>query len=331
MINMIYMDTVYGPVKIEENFLIKLINSKPMQRLKDVNQGGPFIFLSPNHGWKKYKTTRFEHSVGVFILLKKFNATLEEQVAGLLHDVSHTVFSHSLDFLFDRHTQHDYHENFKEKIIMDSEIPDILENNGIDVKNILDEKKFGLLERELPDLCADRIDYFFRDSKLLTVPEEELKVMLDTLKVFNNEIIFTNKNAAEVFAKKYIQANKMFWCNALQATMFKLISDIVKLGVNKKILKEVDLFSTDETVYNKLKNSGDEEIKKLLDLLSNIEVMEDEKDYDFHLKSKVRCTDPKVLIDGNVSRLSKLNGSYKKEMEKFIAEYSEGFFVKIKK
>ena len=327
---MIYNDKVYGPVKIEENFLIELMNSKPMQRLKDISQAGSIIFLSPTHKSKVFKSTRYEHSIGVFLLLKLFNASIEEQIAGLIHDSSHTVFSHSLDFLFNRNVQHDYHEEFKERIIMNSEIPEILQRNGIDVKNILDEKKFGLLEKELPDLCADRIDYFFRDYELYGVSNQELKTMLNGLMAYEGEFIFMGIDAAKSFAEKYIKANKLFWCNALQATEFKLISDVVKMGMEKGLVSDDDLFSTDKKVYEKLKNSGDREIERSLNLIYNLQIIEDENDYDFHVKSKVRFTDPKVLIYDSVSRLSELDESYKRKMEEFIAEYSKGFFVKIK-
>ena len=99
---MIYKDKVYGDVVFKERILVDLINTDLMKRLKRVNQGGPFVLLRPDHEWRKFKTTRFDHSVGVCVLLKKFNSSLKEQIAGLLHDVSHTVFSHSLDFLFNR-------------------------------------------------------------------------------------------------------------------------------------------------------------------------------------------------------------------------------------
>ena len=41
----------------------------------------------------------FEHSLGVYLLLRRLGADRREQVAGLLHDISHTAFSHAVDFL----------------------------------------------------------------------------------------------------------------------------------------------------------------------------------------------------------------------------------------
>jgi len=327
-----YKDKVYGLVTIKEEVLVQLMKTKIMQRLKGINQGGVLIFLNPNHKWGNYKTTRFEHSVGVHLLLKKLNASLEEQIAGLLHDVSHTVFSHALDFMFNRYTEHDYHENFHEKMIIDSEVPFILKNHGIDIHNVLDEKKFTLLERELPDLCADRVDYFLRDMSLLNfVVEKDVNQILKALTSFNGEIVFTDRRMAKLFAEKYMEANKLYWCNPLQATLFKIISDTMNMAISKGILTGSDLFSTDELVYDKLRNSRDKKIIENLNLIFNLEVTEDRNNYDMHLKSKVRCTDPKIIENGKIVRLSEIDDSYKEKMEKFVKETSKGFFVKIKK
>ena len=101
--------------------------------------------------------------MGVMLLLHKLGASVEEQVAGLLHDVPHTAFSHVIDFVF-RTEKHNFHELHHERVIMGSEIQGILDKHGFDVKRILDEHKFPLLEKDLPDLCADRVDYTLRDS-----------------------------------------------------------------------------------------------------------------------------------------------------------------------
>lgn len=65
-----------------------------LQRLKYVDQAGPITYF----GYMPY-FNRYEHSIGVLALLQKANAPLNEQVAGLLHDISHTIFSHIADHL----------------------------------------------------------------------------------------------------------------------------------------------------------------------------------------------------------------------------------------
>ena len=114
-------DRVYGKIEIEEPVLIELINSKPVQRLRKIEQFG---IPSEWHCFPGFK--RFEHSVGVLILLIKLNAPLKEQIAGLLHDVSHTAFSHVVDWVFGATTTNeDYQDLIHEKILIQSEIPKI--------------------------------------------------------------------------------------------------------------------------------------------------------------------------------------------------------------
>jgi len=284
------------------------------------------VFLDKNHEWSRFKTSRFEHSVGVCILLKKFNATLEEQIAGLLHDISHTVFSHAIDFLFNRFTKHDYHEKFHRKIILNSNIPLIIEKHAIDINEVLDEKRFTLLEKELSDLCADRIDYFLRDMALyFNLPKFEIDKIFSSMTVFDNEIVFIRKDIAKSFAERYIKANELLYCNTLQSSLFEFVSKDVSLGISKGIINEEDLFSTDDVVYNKLKNSKDNEIVKMLRLISNLRVVEDKDNYDMHLISKVRYVDPKILLDDEVARLSEIDNSYKEKMKEFIDKKSKGF------
>ena len=69
---MILKDDVYGEEKIQESVLINLINSKPVQRLKKISQFG-----IPKEYYHKETFSRFEHSIGVLILLRRLGANLE--------------------------------------------------------------------------------------------------------------------------------------------------------------------------------------------------------------------------------------------------------------
>jgi len=62
-----YTDSVYGKIEIEEPVLLELINSPAVQRLKDIDQAGYFTAYFPNTS-----RSRFEHSLGVCLLLKKY-------------------------------------------------------------------------------------------------------------------------------------------------------------------------------------------------------------------------------------------------------------------
>ena len=84
-------DSVYGEEEINEPVLLELINSKPVQRLKGISQMG-----LPKDYYHRPVFSRFDHSVGVLILLRRLNANLREQIAGLLHDIGQLLMFNQL-------------------------------------------------------------------------------------------------------------------------------------------------------------------------------------------------------------------------------------------
>ena len=93
-LNMNIKDKVYGNKTVNDPVLIELINSRSVQRLKGLNQ-----YKIPDTYYRRDKQNYswYEHSVGVMLLLKKLDADVEQQIAGLLHGVSHYTFSHLAD------------------------------------------------------------------------------------------------------------------------------------------------------------------------------------------------------------------------------------------
>ena len=90
-----FTDPVYGQVRLTEPLLIDLFHSKAVQRLERIHQGGITAYIQPTR-----KTTRLDHSLGVTALLRKLDAQVEEQAAGLVHDVHHNAFSQFIYFFF---------------------------------------------------------------------------------------------------------------------------------------------------------------------------------------------------------------------------------------
>ena len=75
---MIYHDTVYGEIEINEAVILDLMGSDSMQRLRGVLQhgiSGLIGITSP--------VTRFDHSVGVMILVRRLGGDLRCQPHGL--------------------------------------------------------------------------------------------------------------------------------------------------------------------------------------------------------------------------------------------------------
>lgn len=83
-------DQLYGRQTITESVLVELLRSPALARLAGVNQHGisGLLNITP-------RVTRLEHSVGALLLVRIVGARIDEQVAALLHDVSHTASTRS--------------------------------------------------------------------------------------------------------------------------------------------------------------------------------------------------------------------------------------------
>ncbi|MDD5178055.1 MAG: HD domain-containing protein [Candidatus Nanoarchaeia archaeon] len=314
-------DEIYGKTIITEPVLIELINSRPVQRLKGITQKA-LHFCRPDD-----LITRYGHSVGVMILLNKFGASVEEQIAGLLHDVPHTAFSHVADSVFENNEQ-EFHEEFHEKIIRESEIPSILGRYGYDLNRILDISNFQLLEKKIPELCADRIDYLLRD---MSVYMKKGKEYLPHLRVSNNQILVDNKKVAIDLAYDYLNMDKEVYARNLSSTVYWVLSQAIKIAMKNSILTQEDLFKDDNYVYNKLKGSGNAEILKYLNFLNpKLTVIENPLDYDFLLtEKKPRWIDPCFFEENKIKRVSEVAPEFKTEVEAHKKRIMGNRFIKI--
>lgn len=320
-------DKVYGVVIINEPILIELIHSKPIQRLKGINQAG-----ASQYALKIRNVTRYEHSLGVMILLKMLGATLEEQIAGLLHDIPHTAFSHVIDFVFkNKNNNQEFHENFYKKILLNSEIPIILKKFGFKVGQFLDVHNFPLLERKIPYLCADRIDYTLRDMVATNGWNSEVTQYISSFIVYKDEIIMKNGPIAKKFAEDYLTLDEKIWSNPMNMALNQILADAIKIGLKKKILCEDDLFKDDLYVYKRLKQSKNTIIMKKLAMISKkLKIIDDQNQFDFYTKSKVRHINPPYLNqDGSVSRVTDKFKDFSKRISLHKTLIKRGNFVKI--
>lgn len=320
-----YKDKIYGEFEITEPLIQELFESETLQRLKKVNQYGASFYR-----FSHLTTTRFEHSVGVYYLLKKFNAPREEQAAGLLHDVPHTAFSHVIDFVFGGPESSSFHEEFHEFFLHDSDAVKILEKHSIDWHHVYQMHRFPLLERQLPDICMDRLDYFFRDmftDKKMTVPE--INKIIDDMVRVENHVAFENKDIAKMAAEKFREGDDTLWSNSLQATLYRMFAEVIKIALFDNIITFRDLFSTDEKVYDKLLASKHKNILRRLEQINDLKVQEDKEDYDYHIKTKIRIIDPYVVQKDKLVRLSVLDPIFHKDNQDYLARKREGFYVKI--
>ena len=252
------------------------------------------------------------------ILLKKLGAGLNEQIAGLLHDVSHKAFSHIVDWVIGDPTKEDYQDTIHEEIIKNSEIPKILDKYFLDYKLVSNLTNFSLLEREAPSLCADRIDYCLRELKN---EGENIDEFISSLRNKNGQLFFVDVNFANKFALKYAELQKFHWAGNEARARYFILAEVLKYAIEKKIISKLDLDETDDFVIKKLINAKDDFIFKNLNLLENGFVI-DQSEEGILLLKKFRYIDPEVFIKGGVKKLSEILDSY----NSFLKKEKENYF-----
>ncbi|MFH0898970.1 MAG: HD domain-containing protein, partial [bacterium] len=196
----IFIKTLYGTFEIDDHLVLELLNCSTMQRLKKVHQYGVRSYIT-GHG---LQYTRYDHSVGVWALLKRFKASRKEQIAGLLHDVSHTVFSHVGDFVFRKKERKDaYQDDIHENFLKQTPIPNILKLHGLELADVLNtEGRFKMLDQEYPDLCIDRLEYNLQGGLLKgLLTKNDIEVILNDIVFKNGQWYFCSPEVAHKFAR----------------------------------------------------------------------------------------------------------------------------------
>lgn len=312
---MLFSDRVYGPVEIDEPVLLDLMQTHAMRRLDGVLQHGISGLIGITN-----RTTRFEHSAGVMILVRRWGGSLAEQIAALLHDVSHTAFSHVIDYVFGGHDSQGYHEEKKEEFMAASDLPETLARHSYDWRDFLHEEDYPLLEQPAPALCADRLDYFLRDSRDLGLAtSDQVRFALDHLIVHAGRIAADDVDAARWMAYTYLEADRVSWANFREVGLYELTARAIQTALRIGAIDESDFWGTDDVLWEKLRAVKDAAFQSQLDLISpRTQFVRDEAAPTFLVSTKLRTIDPDVLANGQSRRLSEIDAEFARRRVEYL-------------
>src|SRR3989344_1108639 len=306
---MLINDKIYGEFNISEPVLVELIRSDEIRRLRKINQVG---LLDKHCDHPNFK--RYNHSIGVMLLLKRLDASLEEQIAGLLHDVSHTAFSHIYDWVVGSNADEDFQDINHDGFLRKSSLPQILSNHGFDISDINDLEKFALLESPAPAVCADRIDYSLREFQLWANPGA-VQTCLNSLVNHDGDIVFDSFRPAYIFAMTYMKLQTEHWASASQVLKYYLFADALKIAINNGVITHEDFMVDDEHIMKKIYSADDKGTNDALAILKRDMRFEEVNEGGILLpEKKFRYVDPQFLRN-EIYRLSEVDKDYKKLIE----------------
>jgi hypothetical protein len=312
-------DRVYGRTCFAEPLLVDLYASQAVQRLRHIYQGGITAFIKPER-----RTTRLDHSLGVAALLRRLGAGPEEQAAGLIHDVAHTAFSHVIDFVYPNR-EHDYHETHRDEMILRSDLPGVISQHGLDWRRLTEPENFPLLEQPLPQLCADRLDYFLRDGvvDVGTFTRDDAAWLLSHLKPYRGRIVVDDVEAARWLGDRFIELDHVCWCSVQEVGWYAVMAQALRAALNQGVIDEEDFAGTDAALLARLRRAQDPAVERWLNLLHrevDFEVVADgdAEDYDLPALPKVRAVDPPVLGGEEVMPLSDLDPEFARRRRSYV-------------
>jgi uncharacterized protein len=256
----------------------EVLDTPAFQRLRRIKQlsGAHLVYPCAQH-------SRFEHSLGTMhiagyaaetLLAKGYlskDSIQELRLAALLHDIGHGPFSHLFEEILDAKCKQN-HEDLGKKIIIKTEISDILKKHGYSLNGVcklsFGESKIKFFNEIIVGaLSADIMDYLPRDG-LFTGAEYgkiDYHRLISSFEVVSNGHLAINRSALYSFESMLISRYEMF-----KAVYFhKTVRSAEVMLLHSMRLANEQLNLTDTSLNNYLNLTDDSTLEKIQSLNSN--------------------------------------------------------------
>ena len=264
-----YYLSLFGDIPL---FLEKYLKVPSLVRLKRVGYFCGMDYASKDIYNFKEKITRYDHSLTVALLTYKLTKRKKDTIAALFHDVATPCFSHVIDYMNKDYEKQESTEEYTEMILKnDQELIKCLEKDNIKIEDIIDFKKYSIVDNERPKVCADRLDGLILTGMawIENVSKSTIMLILNDIKVIKNEdntdeIGFNTLEVAKTV--KEISKKIDIYCHSSEDNyMMELLAKITKYAIDKKYITYNDLYYlNEEEVFNIFNKINVKSFQKLL-------------------------------------------------------------------
>lgn len=307
------------------HFLKEFTATDALNRLKDVgmNCGCEYTRFPIFAACDPY--SRFDHSLGVALIIWHFTHDKVQTIAGLLHDIATPAFAHVIDFLHGDYITQESTENRTSEMIQESQaISTLLAKHGLTIDEVDDYHKYSVADNAAPKLSADRLEYTLSNAvNYRFITEQQAAEYYGNLVVGINEfgtveLMFSNAEIAYSFAMTALKCARVYASDADRYAM-QILAELLRDAINLKVIKENDLYTTEDAVISKLRDSAlSSRWTQYCDLKAISRQNEPGTNGKWRrIYSKKRCIDPYVT---NKGRVTALFPNYKNLQDEFKAE-----------
>ena len=242
------------------SFLQELADAPAMQRLEDIGMncgceytGFPiYRHLGPH--------SRYDHSVGVGLIVWHFTHDRTQAAAGLFHDIATPVFAHVVDFLRGDYLSQESTEDGTLSVIMNSpELMATLKRYQIVPEDTGDYHRYPIADNDAPRLAADRLEYTLSNMvNFGYASRSETAAFYRDLCIAENEdglpeLAFQTGETALDFSMRALCLSRLYESKEDRYAM-EMLSELLREALSLGVLKRSELYTSETAVIQKLRS-----------------------------------------------------------------------------
>lgn len=245
------------------DFLLVCAQTPAMQRLREVGMSCGCEYTGFPRFCNAGAYSRYEHSLGVALIVWHFTHDPAQALAGLFHDISAPVFAHVIDFLKgDSLRQEATEVGTMSAIAQSPEICAILKELGLTAADVGDYHRYPIADNPSPMLSADRLEYSLQDGiSYGFLDSDTAAACCWDLTVITNasgapELAFRTEALAMQFAMAALTCGRVY-ASVEDRYAMQLLSELIQSAMESRVLCEDDLHTTEAAVIQKLTQNPD--------------------------------------------------------------------------
>lgn len=259
-------------------FLEKYLKVPCLVRLQQVSYFCGMDYASKDiYNFREY-VSRYDHSLSVALLVYKLTHNTVQTIAALFHDVATPCFSHAIDYMNKDYATQESTEAYTEVILRnDAAFLECLKEDNLSFADIVNYKKYPLVDNPRPKLCADRLDGVILTGYAWTrdLDLSDINAIIADLTIFKNEdgedeMGFQTPTVAQKVYTTSIRIDE--FCHSREDNfMMELVANICALAIANNVFSYEELYYlTERQILTKMATCSNAELQAKLKLFRTI-------------------------------------------------------------